>query len=233
MKNKNLIESFNNAVSGIIYTIKAERNMKPHITAGFTVIVLSFFYELTRTEFLMVCLTIAVVFFCELFNTAIELIVDHFINEYSLKAKTIKDIAAGGVLVSAFTSMVVAYFIFFDRVSSGLKMGIIRVKESPIHVTIIAITVTVFSVIIIKAFFKRGTPFSGGMPSGHAAVAFSTTTAIALWTDNAAITILSLIVSLLLVQSRLEGKIHNALELIAGALLGFLITLLFFQLLYM
>ncbi|MGI6778669.1 MAG: phosphatase PAP2 family protein [Acetivibrionales bacterium] len=70
------------------------------------------------------------------------------------------------------------------------------------------------------------------MPSGHAAVAFSVTTAIALWTGNAAVTLLSLMMSLLLVQSRLEGKIHSVLELVAGSLLGFLVTLLLFQLLY-
>jgi diacylglycerol kinase (ATP) len=232
MKNKNLVESFNNAINGILYAIKTERNMKLHITAGLLVIVLSLFYELTRIEFIIVCLTISVVIICELFNTAIELIIDHLINEYSLKAKIIKDLAAGAVFISALASIVVAYFIFFDRVSSGLKMGIIRVKESPIHVTIIAITVTVIFVLIIKAFFKKGTPFRGGMPSGHAAVAFSVTTAIALWTGNAAVTLLSLMMSLLLVQSRLEGKIHSVLELVAGSLLGFLVTLLLFQLLY-
>ncbi|MGI6778670.1 MAG: diacylglycerol kinase [Acetivibrionales bacterium] len=129
MKNKNLVESFNNAINGILYAIKTERNMKLHITAGLLVIVLSLFYELTRIEFIIVCLTISVVIICELFNTAIELIIDHLINEYSLKAKIIKDLAAGAVFISALASIVVAYFIFFDRVSSGLKMGIIRVER--------------------------------------------------------------------------------------------------------
>lgn len=232
MKNKNLIESFNNAINGIIYTIKSERNMKLHITAAVLVIILSFYYKLTRVEFIIVCLTVAVVIISELFNTAIELIVDSFVPEYNPKAKVIKDVAAGAVMTSAFVSLIVAYFIFFDRVSLGLKMGIIRVRESPIHITIIALLVTIVAVLIIKNIFKKGTPFSGGMPSGHAAVAFSITTAIALWTNNTGITVLSLVISLLLVQSRLESKIHNALELIAGALLGFLITLLFFQVLY-
>jgi membrane-associated phospholipid phosphatase len=35
------------------------------------------------------------------------------------------------------------------------------------------------------------------------------------------------------VQSRLEGKIHNILELIAGAALGFTVTLLLFQIFYL
>ena len=76
---------------------------------------------------------------------------------------------------------------------------------------------------------KKGTPFKGGMPSGHAAVAFSITTAISLWTDNARIAVLCLIISLLVVQSRLQAKIHSLFELSAGAVLGFLVTALMFQ----
>jgi diacylglycerol kinase (ATP) len=85
------------------------------------------------------------------------------------------------------------------------------------------------AVLILKMVFKKGTPFSGGMPSGHSAIAFSAVTAAALYSNNSAITILFLIVALLVVQSRLEGKIHNVLELLTGAVIGFLVTLLLFQ----
>lgn len=232
MKNKNLIDSFNNAINGIIYAIKAERNMKIHITAAIVVLVCTLFYELTREEFLLVCLTIALVIVCELFNTSIEAIVDIITEVYHPKAKIVKDVAAGAVLVSAFVSLLVAYFIFYDRVSTSLEIGIIRIRQSPIHITVISLIITMICVLVIKAYFKKGTPFSGGMPSGHSAIAFSITTAIALWTDNINITILCLIISLLVLQSRLEGRIHTIWELLAGAALGFLITLFLFQLFY-
>jgi diacylglycerol kinase (ATP) len=99
------------------------------------------------------------------------------------------------------------------------------------HITVIALLLTLAVVVLLKAFFGKGTPFSGGMPSGHSAIAFSATTAVALYTNNANITILFLIVSLLVVQSRLEGKIHTVIELAAGAIIGFTLTLLLFQLL--
>lgn len=230
MKNKNFIESFNNAVNGIISTIHTERNMKFHISTAFAVVVLSLFYELTRTEFLIVCLSVALVLVCELFNTAVELLVDIITDVYHPKAKIIKDTAAGAVLISALTALAVAYFVFFDRVSSGLESGIDRIKQSPLHITAIALTITVILVILLKVLLKKGTPFSGGMPSGHAALAFCITTAVALWSEQITITILCLIISLLVIQSRLEGKIHTILELIAGAVLGFLIALLLFKL---
>lgn len=232
MKNKNLIESFNNAINGIIHTVKSERNMRFHIASAGMVLILSLFYELTRIEFLIICLTIGLVIICELFNTAIEALVDIITDIYHPKAKIIKDVAAGAVLVSAFVSLIVAYFIFFDRVSVGLEIGILRIRRSPMHITIIALLITIFAVLILKALFKKGTPFSGGMPSGHSAVAIAAVTAITLWTDNMNVAILSLIISLLVIQSRLEGKIHNIYEIIAGAFLGFLITLLLFQLFY-
>jgi len=229
MKNKNLIESFNNAINGIVSTVRTERNMKLHIVAAALILILSLFYDLTRNEFMIICITIAIVIICELFNTAIEVIIDTLIGVYHPKAKVVKDTAAGAVFISAILSILVAYFIFFDRVSTSLEIGIIRIKQTPMHITVIALILTMMVVLLLKSFFKKGTPFSGGMPSGHSAIAFSATTAAALWTNNINITILFLIVALLVVQSRLEGKIHTVIELIAGAVIGFAVTLLLFQ----
>lgn len=230
MKNKNLIDSFNNAINGIIHTIKTERNMKIHITAAALILLLSLFYDLTRIELLIVSLTIVIVLICELFNTAIEVIIDTIIEIYHPKAKIIKDTAAGAVLISAFFSLIVAYFIFFDRVSTSLEIGIIRIKQAPMHIAIISLIITIIFVLVMKSITKKGTPMSGGMPSGHTALAFSATTAVALWTENVSVTILVLLIAFLVVQSRLEAKIHSVLEILAGAVMGFSLTLLLFRL---
>lgn len=232
MKNRKLVDSFNNAINGIISAIRSERNMKIHLTVAALVLFLSLFYDLTRVEFLIVCMTIAIVIICEPFNTAIEVVIDTLIGIYHPKAKVVKDTAAGAVFIAAVLSILVGYFIFYDRVSTSLEIGIIRIKQTPTHLTVIAIILTMLVVLLLKAFFKTGTPFSGGMPSGHSAIAFSATTAVALWTNNVNITILFLIVSLLVVQSRLEGKIHTAIELLVGAVIGFSVTLLLFQVFY-
>lgn len=229
MKNKNLLDSFNNAVNGIIYTVKNERNMKVHIITAIIVLIASIFFNLSKIEFLIVCFTIAVVIICELFNTAVEGIVDVIVDVYHPKAKIIKDVAAGAVLVSAFISLLVGYFIFFDKFSLRIETGIHKLRQMEMYLTIAALLITIALVFVIKAFFRKGTPFKGGMPSGHAAVAFSITTSISLWTNDAKIAILCLVISLLVVQSRLEAKIHSLFELSAGAALGVLVTLLMFQ----
>ncbi len=232
MKNRNLLDSFNNAINGIIHAIKYERNMKIHAVSAILVLMMSLLYRLTRLEFLAICLTICLVIICELLNTAIEVLVDIIVDVYHPKAKIIKDVTAGAVLVTSTLALIVGYVIFFDKVKSSLENGIIVVRQSPMHLTVIALIITMLTVLILKARLKTGTPFHGGMPSGHAAASFSITTAIALWTDNMSVTILSLFIAFLVIQSRLEGKIHNMPELVAGAALGILVTLLLFQVFY-
>jgi diacylglycerol kinase (ATP) len=232
MKNRNLIDSFNNAINGIIYTIKNERNIKIHITAAIVILILSLFYKLSRIDFLVVCISIGFVIVCELFNTAVEVMVDIIVDVYHPKAKVVKDVAAGAVLVSAFVSIIVGYFIFFDRVASDLEIGIKRVGQSPIHITVIALIITIILVLTLKAYFGKGSPLKGGMPSGHSAIAFSLSTSIVMLTKDAKISVICMFIALLVAQSRLEAKIHTIIEVIAGGVFGILITVLLFQVFY-
>lgn len=121
MKNKNLIESFKNAISGILQTIRSERNMKIHILVLLSVLILSCLYKLTGIELLIILITIALVLICELFNTTVEKLIDLITDVYHPKAKIIKDAAAGAVLISAILSLMVAYIIFFDRIINTIK----------------------------------------------------------------------------------------------------------------
>lgn len=155
MKSKNLIESFKNAISGIFYAIRQERNMKIHIAAFVIVTVLSIYYKLTRPEFLIVCLTVSIVFISELLNTSIELLVDIVTDHYHPKAKVIKDIAAGAVFVSSLTSLTVAYFLFFDRIILDVKKGIIIVEQSPVYFLVISFAAAVSAVLLVFVFFNK------------------------------------------------------------------------------
>jgi len=109
------MKSFNNALSGIIFALKKERNMKFHFCAALIVLILSFFYRLSKVELTIVCLTVGLVIICELFNTAVEMIMDILVDVYHPKVKKIKDIAAGAVLVSAIVSLIVGYFVFIEK----------------------------------------------------------------------------------------------------------------------
>ena len=88
-----------------------------------------------------------------------------------------------------------------------------------------------FFVILGKALFHKGRPLRGGMPSGHAAVAFSIWVIISFVTRNHIAAVLVFILAFLLARSRLSGKVHTAWEVVAGSILGILVSILVFQIL--
>lgn len=229
LKNRNIIESFNNAANGIVYAIVKEMNMKIHITIAILVVIASMFFNLDRIELIILLLTVALVFVCELINTAIEVAVDMVIDIYHPKVKIVKDIAAGAVLVSAVVSVLVAYMLFFDRMRPYTEMLILKISRSPAHITFIIITLTLIFVLIAKAYTKKGTLFSGGVVSGHSALAFSLATAVAFMTKDFILTTISLLLGIMVAQSRVEGKIHTPFEVFFGGVLGVLVTTLIFQ----
>ncbi len=116
MKNRNPIESFNNAFQGIWYTIVNERNMKIHLVIGTIVIFLSLWVRVSKIEFTILCLTIAMVICFELINTAVEVVVNIIVDVYHPKAKIIKDVSAGAVFVSAIFSIVIGLLILWDKI---------------------------------------------------------------------------------------------------------------------
>lgn len=121
MKNRNILESFINAKNGILFAIKNERNMKIHVTIAVGVLIFSIYIGVTRMELAIICLVIGLVFICELINTVIETIVDSIIDEYDQRVKIVKDVAAGSVLVSACVAVIIAYFVYYDRIVKSLE----------------------------------------------------------------------------------------------------------------
>lgn len=229
MKSRNLIDSFNYAIEGILHVFKTQRNMKIHFAIAIAVLFFCLFLDLTRVEFVIILFTISLVLIAEMINTAIETTIDMLVKNYNSMAKIAKNVAAGAVLIAAVNSVLVAYLIFFDRVNPWTKMVLVKIRESPIHVTVISILVVVFLTLILKVYFKKGTPMRGGMPSAHSAIAFSVATAITFMTADAFISTLSFLLALMVAESRVEGKIHTFSQVFVGAILGILFTVLIFQ----
>jgi diacylglycerol kinase (ATP) len=91
---------------------------------------------------------------------------------------------------------------------------------------------TVIAVIGTKAWTGRGTPLRGGLPSGHAAVAFAGWIAATYVAGNGhrfLVSSIALIMAALVAQTRVESGIHSFVEVTYGALLGALATLIVFQ----
>ena len=89
-----------------------------------------------------------------------------------------------------------------------------------------------------KALTHSPNSFAGGMPSGHAAVAFAGWVAASFIAVQGGagsyaglISVISLLMALLVCQSRVESGIHSVYQIIMGAVIGVLVTTAAFQLL--
>jgi len=181
---------------------------------------------------MLLVMVIAIVLIAELVNTAVESAVDITTTAYDPLAKVAKDVAAAAVMLAVFAAVVVGYLIFFPKLNSLTFRTINQVKRSPLTVTAISLLIVLIAVFAAKAWTRSGTWLRGGWPSGHSALAGSLFTAIALISGQALLATLAFIMALLVFQSRKEARFHSYLEIMAGAAIGILLTVLIFQLFF-
>jgi undecaprenol kinase len=106
------LTSFSYAISGIIIALRSEKNMRFHFFFSIIVILVSYYFSITKTEWLFILVAICGMFALELVNTAIERVVDLVTAEYHPLAKQAKDLAAGAVFVYAILSVGIGIVIF-------------------------------------------------------------------------------------------------------------------------
>ena len=194
-------------------------------------VIVSLFFDLSRAEFLCFLFTIILILFAEMCNTAIETVVDLYVDVYHPKAKIAKDVAAGGVVITALNAIIVAYFLFFDKISEIGLSFIKNIIESPMHLAFTSIMIVLIAILALIAIAKsnkhRGLN-KKFVPSGFSAIAFAVNTIIWLITDNIVIITLSLILAILVATSRRISKEHRTSEVIFSACVGIFLVLLIY-----
>ena len=224
------LKSTNFAIEGILQGAKTQRHLRYHFFSAAFILFLSYLLGITRTEFVIISLAVMLVITAEMLNSAVEVVVDILSPEYSERARVAKDIAAGAVLISAFGSAVLGYIIIFPYLKAIFTNGFSIAQHSKEEIALIAVILVMILVIITKAHYGKGHPLSGGMPSGHSALAFSIWVSVTYLTGNFLVSLLCFMLSLWVAQSRLAVKAHNPWEVILGALMGAAVTFLLFRL---
>jgi undecaprenol kinase/diacylglycerol kinase (ATP) len=110
------LKSFKYAFNGLKILIKEEPNARIHLLASLVVITLSIVFEINLVEWLAVVFCIGFVLVAETFNTSLENISDFISPEKNEKIKTIKDLAAAAVLLSALTALTIGLIIFIPKI---------------------------------------------------------------------------------------------------------------------
>lgn len=110
------LKSIRIALEGIKYVLITQQNAWIHGAFTLAVILFALLLRITRVELVSLLLVIGLVWTAEIFNTAMEVLVDMVSPEHSQGAKIIKDISAGAVLISAIISVLVGIMVFGPKV---------------------------------------------------------------------------------------------------------------------
>jgi diacylglycerol kinase (ATP) len=230
-----IARSFDHAYRGLVYAVRTQRNMRFHVVAAAVVLVGSLFLGVSKLELAVLVLVIMFVFVTEMFNTALEFAVDLVTKEYHPLAKLSKDVSAGAVLVSSVGAVLVGYLILVDNLGPLSLETLDTIRRQPAHLTLVALAVVVLLVLLGKALTHSPGSLAGGMPSGHAAVAFGGWIAASFVAADGRygglVSAITLLMALLVSQSRVESGTHTLSQVAMGAVVGVLVTVAAFQLL--
>ena len=105
------VRSFGHAFDGWWYVLRTQRNAWLHVGITLVIFGVSFWLKLDRLQWAIIVLTTAMVFAAEFFNTAVEVAVDLASPDLHPLARTSKDVAAAGVLLSAVAAVVVGLLV--------------------------------------------------------------------------------------------------------------------------
>ncbi|MCH8274539.1 MAG: diacylglycerol kinase [Armatimonadetes bacterium] len=236
---RNIFKPFSNALAGVVYAFKTQRHMRFHMYIVVLVVLLGLFVGLRVREIMVLMFIISLVLVAEMFNSAIEAIVDMVKPGFHPLAKLAKDMSAGAVLITSVTAVVVALLLMLGE---GRWERIIVQISSPgrqfLHQDNVAVAarivlgffVLLVLIVIGKGLGKRGQVFKGGMVSGHAAFGFFLAVTVIFLSNNLLVSLIAIFLASMVAQSRWERRIHSLFELSLGATLGGLLAILLFGL---
>jgi len=116
LKDKKRLIGFKFAWRGLVEVFKEERNFKVHVTITLLVIITGFCVKLSTLEWTIIFLVISHVLVAEVFNSVIERVIDYIKPDIHPLARSIKDIAAGSVLIATMFAIVIGAIILLPKI---------------------------------------------------------------------------------------------------------------------
>ncbi len=109
---------FKHAFSGLGYVMRSQQNARIHALATILVIAAGLWLRIERWEWVVLLLTVAMVWLAECFNTALEQVVDLASPDLHPIARRAKDAAAAAVLIAAIISLIIGLLIFIPPLAA-------------------------------------------------------------------------------------------------------------------
>jgi len=224
VKSRHLLDSLRFAVEGLVHALHVDWHLRYILLAGAIVLLASTFFRLTRVEILWLVLALTLVLMTELFNRAIEAVVDLVTPEFRPLAKVAKDVAAAAVLVSIVAGLVMVAGAFsHEDVLKRLRGIGERPPPHFVHVLMVGVITVVIAVLLAKVWEGHWQLTRGGMVSAHTAVAFFCFVSVCFWTSDVLVWVMALVPAILVAQSRVETGAHSVREVLIGAIVALVV----------
>lgn len=112
----NRLKAFGYAFTGIFQAFRQETHLKLHAIIALLVIGSGLFFNVSRTDWVILLLSVTLVIVLEMINSAIEKLCDLVMPEQHPKIKYIKDVSAGAVLIVCIFAVIAGLLVFLQYV---------------------------------------------------------------------------------------------------------------------
>jgi len=106
------LKSFGHAFAGLGTLLREQHNARIHLLATVLVLGLAGWLDVTRTDWILLLLTIAMVWLAEALNSGLEYLCDAAVPDHHELIARAKDVAAAGVLICAMVAVIIAALVF-------------------------------------------------------------------------------------------------------------------------
>lgn len=231
LHNSNFFEACKNAVNGIIYGTTTQSNVKKQLVIIAFVMLISLFFNLSKVEFICLIISVVLIIFAEMINTAVETVVDLYTDLYHPKAKIAKDVAAGAVVITALNAVIVAYFLFFDKIGEMGNSIYQTVINSPTYLAFVVVALLIIIAVALKAAkIKDKRNDKQLIISCQSMLASAAVVATWIVTENLVALSFAVVLAIMVCMNRVESKERTVIEVLLGVMIGILITILMYGL---
>lgn len=109
------LKAFRFAIKGAYLLLRYEASIQIQAIITVLMVIAGFYFEISRTEWMMQIFAIGLVLSVEGLNTAAEEIADFVHPDYHGKIGFIKDVAAGAVFFAAVTAVIIGCIIYIPK----------------------------------------------------------------------------------------------------------------------
>ncbi|MFC1755921.1 diacylglycerol kinase family protein [Patescibacteria group bacterium] len=109
-------KSFKFAFDGLLHTLLNEPNFRVQLVIAAAVVYFGFKFSISYIEWGLLTISLGLLLSAEMINTVVENFIDELIKIESERAKIIKDVSAGFVLISAIIAFILILLIFWEHV---------------------------------------------------------------------------------------------------------------------